>query len=110
MKQLPLLDTTPRASAREPAEPAPIEAASTKSARPRRLLAVPAADQLARRGACVCVVLQDDGATWEVGTVRDTETAPAWRELVAKLAKGGRVRLYDRSPRCVWDSADGGTP
>lgn len=108
MKQLPLFDTTP--SAREPAEPAPMEAASTAPGRPRRLLAVPAADLLARRGVCVCVVLRADGETWEVGTVRDGETAPAWRELVEKLAKGGRVRLYDRGPRCVYDSLDGGSP
>lgn len=91
-----------------PVDPAKVKPAKGKGAHRHEQL--PAADQHARHGAHVAVILRDGAEAWEVAAVRVDESAPAWRLAVLEAAKGGRVRLYDRSPRCVWDALDGGSP
>lgn len=66
--------------------------------------AVPEADALPQRG--VCTLVRQGPDRWEVVAVRAKETGPEWRALALGAQRHGRVRVYDRSPRCTWDSLD----
>lgn len=68
--------------------------------------AVPEADTLAERGKST--LARQGPERWEVVAVRGAESGPEWRALALGAQRHGRVRVYDRKPRCTWDSMDEG--
>lgn len=104
----PVIAAKPRKAPRAKA-PKPAKAAKVVKAKPHRLTPEPGADELAQRGMHIYAVLVD--GDWTRIERRPKELAADWTERArTEAAQDARVRLYDGSPRCVWDSLDGGSP
>ena len=74
--------------------------------KPHRQQPVPEADELAQRGQHVYTALVE--GLWTCVERKPRETGPVWEaRYTSEAAQGVRVRVYDGSPRCTWDSLDG---